>query len=116
MSIIQKRLRLATIVAAVALFTTTVPLLTAAPRAQADASSDLFYIDLLKGSGPDRYGEQALLQEGHKVCSAMQHGASEDSAYEMVQSDLGTSKSEAFRVVSAVELGLACFSLKLHGM
>jgi hypothetical protein len=103
--------------AAFAVFATTVPLAVATPPARADATADLFYIDLLKGTPAyNRYGEQALLQEGHKICSAMQHGASEDSATDMVQSDLGAPNYEAFRVVVSTELGLDCFSLKNHGM
>jgi hypothetical protein len=109
--------RLTALLSAFALFTTTVPLFAAAPRAHANAGSDVFYIDLLKGSDAyNQYGEQALLQEGHKVCDAIQHGASEDGATGIVQSDLGASASVAFSVVSSVELGLDCFSLKVLGM
>ena len=109
---------LAAILAAFALFTTTVPLIAAAPRAQADdPGNDGFYVDLLTGvDAYNQYNEQTLLQEGHKICSAIHQGASEDSATGMVQSDLGPSNYQAYRIVSAAESGLGCASLKTHGM
>lgn len=101
----------------VALFATTMTVAAVAPHAHADATADRFYIDLLKGTyAYNQYGEQVLLQEGHKVCSAMQHGASEDNATDMVHSDLGAPTYDAFRVVVSIELGLNCFALKNHGM
>jgi hypothetical protein len=108
---------LAATLKAVALFTTTLTTVAVAPSAHADATSDRFYIDLLKGTyAYNQYGEQVLLQEGHKVCSAMQHGASEDNATDMVHSDLGAPTYDAFRVVVSIELGMNCFALKNHGM
>lgn len=100
-----------------AVVTMMVPLVAAGPHAHADATSDGFYIDLLKGTDIyDRYGEQALLREGYKVCDAMQHGTSEESATHMVESDLGLNNDRAFRVVSSTEVGMNCFSLKPYGM
>ncbi|HEY2562524.1 MAG TPA: DUF732 domain-containing protein, partial [Acidimicrobiales bacterium] len=61
-------------------------------------------------------GDQAWLREGHKVCDAFDRGASEDSVTNIVRSDLGTSTYQAYRVVTAAELGLGCFSLKPHDM
>jgi hypothetical protein len=101
----------------VALFATAVAVVGVAPRAHADATHDHFYIDLLRGTRPyNQYGEQVLLQEGHKVCSAIQHGASEDDATNLVHSDLGAPTFDAFRVVVSIELGMNCFALKNHGM
>ncbi|WP_224112422.1 DUF732 domain-containing protein [Mycobacterium avium] len=117
MSIATMRPWLVAVLTPFALLAITVPIVAAAPRAHADASSDIFYIDLLKGSDEyNRHGEQALLQEGHKVCDAMQHGASEEGATKMVQSDLGGDNYQAYWVVSSIELGMNCFSLKPYGM
>jgi hypothetical protein len=108
---------MAAITTTFALFTTAMTVVAVAPSAQGDPTADRFYIDLLKGTSPyDHYGEHALLQEGHKVCSAMQHGASEDAATDMVHSDLGAPTYDAFRVVVSIELGMNCFALKNHGM
>jgi hypothetical protein len=110
---------LTAILAAFALFTATVPLVGGPPRAHADQSAaesaDRFYIDLLKGHDVyKQYSKQALLQEGHKVCSATRHGVSEDDATNIVQSDLGISNLEAYNLVTSAELGLGCFSVKIH--
>jgi hypothetical protein len=109
----------AAILSAFALLMPAVQLVAAAPGAHADINtgSDTFYLDLLKGTyAYNQYGEQALLQEGHKVCNAIRHGATEDNATNMVQSDLGAPNNEAFRVVISIELGLDCYSLKNQGM
>ncbi|MGH3635107.1 MAG: DUF732 domain-containing protein [Mycobacterium sp.] len=117
MSITAMLPRLAAILAAFALFATTVPLVAVAAPAHADPGNDVFYIDLLRGLDVyNHYGDQAWLQEGHKVCSAFHRGATEDSATDMVQSDLGTSTYQAYRVVTAAELGLGCFTMKYHDM
>jgi hypothetical protein len=117
MSVTRTRPWLTAILKAFALFTSTMTVVAVAPSARADATSDHFYIDLLKGTyAYNQYGEQVLLQEGHKVCGAMQHGASEDAATDMVHSDLGAPTYDAFRVVVSIELGLNCFALKNHGM
>jgi hypothetical protein len=116
MSINPMRRRLAPILAALAL-STTVPLIAAAPAAHADASHEIFYIDLVRGL--DVYNQRsdpAWLQLGYKVCSAFERGATEDSVTDMVRSDLGTSNYQAYRVVTATELGLGCFSMKPHQM
>lgn len=107
----------AAMLGALAMFAATAPLVAAAPRAHAAPEpSDEFYLDLLNGLPvSDQFSKETLLQEGHKACGAMQHGASEDSATDMVQSDLHISNYYAYRVVSAVELGLSCFSRKTHG-
>ncbi len=108
---------LAAILAPFALATMMVPLVAAEPHAHADATSDGFYIDLLKGTDIyDRYGEQTLLREAYKVCDAIQRGTGEESATHMVESDLGLNNDRAFRVVSSVEVGMNCFSLKPYGM
>ena len=71
---------LAAILAPFALATMMVPLVAAEPHAHADATSDGFYIDLLKGTDIyDRYGEQTLLREAYKVCDAIQRGTGEES-------------------------------------
>jgi hypothetical protein len=112
MTITPMRPWLVAILAAFALFTITAPFAAAAPE-----GDDGFYLDTLDGLPIfEQHSKQVLLQEGHKVCSAIQHGASEDSATDIVQSDLGASHYEAYRLVAAVELGLDCFSLKTHGM
>lgn len=100
---------LVAILAASALFTITAPLAAAAP-------DDDFYLDTLSGLPiSEQHSEQVLLQEGHKVCNAVKHGATEDIATDMVQSDLGASNYQAYRLVTAAELGLDCFTLKVHG-
>jgi hypothetical protein len=109
--------RLATVLAAFALFCATAAPLVAAAPTHDDGSRDFFYIDLLRGLDVyHQYGEQWWLQEGHKICGAFDRGVTEDSATEMVRSDLGTSTYQAYRVVTAAELGLGCFSLKSHNM
>jgi hypothetical protein len=116
MSINQIRTWLAPIHAAFAL-STTVSLIAAAPPAHADATHDMFYIDLVRGLDVyNQRSDQAWLQLGYKVCGAFQRGATEDAVTEMVRSDLGTSNYQAYRVVTATELGLGCFSMKPHQM
>lgn len=109
----------APILVAFALMTTTVPLVEGAPSAHADEnaaeSADRFYIDLLKGHEVyQQFSKQTLLQEGHKVCSTIHQGKSEDDATNMVQSDLGISNLEAYYVATSAELGMACFSVHIH--
>lgn len=112
MTITPMRPWLVAMVAAFALSTITVPVAAAGPE-----GSDSFYLDLLSGLPVnEKYGKQFMVQEGHKICDAIHGGASEDNATDMVQSDLRTSNYEAFRVVGSAELGLGCFSLKVHGM
>jgi hypothetical protein len=107
---------LAPILAAFAL-STTVSLIAAAPPGHADASHEIFYIDLVRGLDVyNQRSDQAWLQLGYKVCDAFQRGATEDSVTDTVQSDLGTSTYQAYRVVTATELGLGCFSMKPHKM
>ncbi|OBJ38350.1 hypothetical protein A5621_13355 [Mycobacterium colombiense] len=115
MSAIPMRSRLVVTLAASALCATEVLLVAIAPRAHAD---DGFYLDLLNGgSAYKKHSQQTLLQEGRKICSAISRdGASEDNATDMVQSDLGISNDDAYRVVAAAELGLGCFSLKPTGI
>lgn len=115
MSVIPMRSRLVATLAAFALCATEVLLAATAPRAHAD---DEFYMDLLNGgSAYKKHSQQTLLEEGRRICSAISRGgASEDNATDMVQSDLGISNDDAFRVVSAAELGLGCFSLKPAGI
>lgn len=102
---------LAAIPALFALFTITVP-----PATAGAEGSDEFYLDILNGLPPySQFSKQTLLQEGHKICGQARSGASEDNATDMVQSDLGISANDAYRVVAAAELGYGCFSLKIHG-
>jgi hypothetical protein len=107
----------AAMLGALAIFAATAPLVTAAPRAYATPEpSDEYYLDLLSGLPVnDQFSKETLLQEGHKACGAMQHGAAEDNVTAMVQSDLHISNYDAFRLVSSAELGLSCFSRKIHG-
>lgn len=113
MSMTRLRRWLVATLALFAMVTAMAPLAAAGPE-----GSDEFYLDNLNGLPVYKeHSKQFLLQEGHKVCSIIQEqGASEDSATDMVQSDLGTSTVNAYRLVVAAELGLGCFSLKVHGM
>ncbi|OBH52697.1 hypothetical protein A5685_14770 [Mycobacterium colombiense] len=112
MSVTSMRSWPAVVLAAVA------PFLVALPPATAVAEgSDEFYLDILNGLPPySQFGKQTLLDVGHQVCDEIYRGASEDKATDMVQSRLGISNNNAYRVVAAAELGYGCFSLKVHGM
>lgn len=112
MSFTGLRRWLAAVVVPFALVTITTPHAAAGPE-----GSDEFYLDILNGLPVyTQHSKQILVQEGHKVCNSIHHGGSEDSTTSMVESDLGTSNINAYRLVVAAELGLGCFSLKVHGM
>ena len=117
MRVVPMRRWQAAMLGALAMCAATAPLVAAAPRAYADPEpSDEFYLDLISGLPVnDQFSKQTLLQEGHKACDTMKHGAPEDNVTNMVQSDLHISNYDAFRLVSSVELGLSCFSRKIHG-
>jgi uncharacterized protein DUF732 len=51
---------------------------------------------------------QQLLGEGHKVCSALDHGALSSSTVDMVSKDLAVSLSVAGDIVSAAAVELGC--------
>ncbi len=84
-----------------------ITLVAATPQARAD---DDAFLDVLSDTYfYQKYGPKVLLNEGYKVCNAIdEQGASEEEAIDMVQSDLDVSPFAAGEIVGAAMAGLGC--------
>jgi hypothetical protein len=77
-----------------------------APPALAD---DDLYLEVISGSlYYKKYGADALLQEGYKVCEAVSQGYDFSDVISMIQSDLPVSSSAAGEIYGAATAGLGC--------
>jgi hypothetical protein len=77
-----------------------------APVANADSST---FLSVLEGERfYQTYGPTVLLNEGNKVCDAIERGRSEDAAIDMVEGDLNVSGFAAGEIVGAAMAGLGC--------
>ena len=79
----------------------------AAP-AQADESVYLQVVQQFDSYLYNKYGSTRLLQEGYRVCDAVQQGYSFDQVISMIQSDLSASPSGAGGIYGAATSGLGC--------
>jgi hypothetical protein len=70
--------------------------------ASADVSEYTSYLRNHTSALATKYGDQALVKEGRKVCDAVVQGADEDDVAEMVRRDLpGATQSDGYQIYQA---------------